>query len=390
MSKLKESTQSINNRNMTYTEREIWSQPSIWERVYGQVRSEKQSIISFIQEAVSTNNLNIVLTGAGSSAYIGLSLIGAFMRNLKTPTVAVSTTDIVTHPLYYFSVDVPVLLISFARSGNSPESVAATRIADQICRKVYHLIITCDASGDLAGYITDSPKYVFILPAEANDKSLAMTSSYSGMLLTGLLISKIYEIDTIENQVKILAQYGQKLLDQSEVFKRIAEMNFERCVFLGSGPLFGTATESHLKLQELTDGEIICKNDSFLGFRHGPKAVINPKTLVFLLFSNQDSVKPYETDLIISLSKGKSPLYTVGFIESGTIKARLDKVFVLSPAGSQLEEEFLAVCFILPAQMIGFYKSVQLGMNPDNPSSSGAISRVVEGVKIYPYKYQKS
>jgi len=390
MSKFKESTQYIDIKNMTYTEREIWSQPSIWERVYEQVRSEKQSIITFVKKAVSTNNLNIVLTGAGSSAFIGLSLIGAYKRNLKTPTIAVSTTDIVTHPLQYFSADVPVLLISFARSGNSPESVATTRIVDQICKKVYHLIITCDASGDLAGYVTDSPKYVFTLPAEANDKSLAMTSSYSGMLLTGLLISKIYEIDTIENQVKILAQYGQELLDQSEVFKQIAEMNFERSVFLGSGPLFGTATESHLKLQELTDGEIICKNDSFLGFRHGPKAVINSKTLVFLLFSNQDSVKLYETDLIISLSKGKPPLYTVGFIESGTIKAQLDKVFVLSPTGSQLEEEFLAICFILPAQMIGFYKSVQLGMNPDNPSLSGAISRVVEGVKIYPYKCQIS
>jgi len=163
---------------MTFTEREIWSQPSIWERVYQQVRSEKQSIITFIKEAVSTNNLNIVLTGAGSSAFIGLSLIGAYKRNLKTPTVAVSTTDIVTHPLQYFSADVPVLLISFARSGNSPESVATTRIVDQICRKVYHLIITCDASGDLADYVTDSPKYVFTLPAEANDKSLAMTSSY--------------------------------------------------------------------------------------------------------------------------------------------------------------------------------------------------------------------
>lgn len=375
---------------MTNTEKEIWSQPFVWGKVYEQVRSEKQSIISFIKEAISTNNLNIVFTGAGSSAFIGLSLIGAYIKNFKTPTFAMSTTDIVTHPLHYFSADVPVLLISFARSGNSPESVATTRIADRICKKVYHLIITCNASGDLARYVTDSPKYVFVLPAEADDKSLAMTISYSGMLLTGLLISKIYEIDTVEKQVKILVQYGQKLLDQSKMFKRIAELNFERSVFLGSGPLFGTATESHLKLQELTDGEIICKNDSFLGFRHGPKAVINPKTLVFLLFSNQEDVKPYETDLIISLNKGKKPLYKVGLMESGTIKSQLDEVFVLSPEGTQLEEEFLAVCFILPAQMIGFYKSVQLGLNPDNPSLSGAINRVVEGVKIYPYKYQYS
>lgn len=368
-----------------HTEREIWGQPDLWQKVYEKALKEKDSLLAFLKKATSNGDLNIVLTGAGSSAFIGLSLIGTFKRNLKKQTTAVATTDLVTHPLDFLDPETPVLLISFARSGNSPESVAAVRIADQVCSTVYHLIITCDPEGDLAKYNTKFPQYNFILPAEANDKSLAMTGSYSGMLFAGLLIARISEIERLETQVQTLQKYARKLLDNAQYFRQIAEMKFERAVFLGSGPLFGTATESHLKVQELTDGNVICKNDSFLGFRHGPKVVIDKKTLVFLLFSNQEYVKSYELDLYNELKAGESPLLIAGLIETGSISANPDKVFVLSETGVRLDEDFLPVCSILPAQMIGFFKSLHLGLNPDSPSASGAISRVVKGVVIYPY-----
>ncbi|MGE5384203.1 MAG: SIS domain-containing protein [Omnitrophica WOR_2 bacterium] len=369
----------------TNTEKEIWGQPNLWLKIYDQVLAEKQSLVSFLEIALSEQNLNVILTGAGSSAFIGLSLVGSFNRNLKKPAMAISTTDLVTHPSDYFGPHIPVLLISFARSGNSPESVAVVKLADQVCTKVYHLIITCDVLGALAKYNTKSARYNFILPAEANDKSLAMTGSYSGMLLTGLLIARIKEVEKLRVQIDLLQQYANKLLGEAAQFKHIAELDFDRAVFLGSGPLSGTATESHLKVQELTDGKVICKCDSFLGFRHGPKVVINNKTLIFLLFSNQPYVLQYEKDLLAALGTGQEPLYVAGLIETSSAKLNPDKLFVLSENGNKLEEEFLPVCSILPAQMIGFYKSLYLGMDPDMPSASGAISRVVKGVVIYPY-----
>jgi len=372
-----------------HTEREIWGQPDLWQKVYDQTISEKQKLSAFLEQVTSNKDLNIVLTGAGSSAFIGLSLIGTYKRHLKRHTTAIATTDLVTHPLDYLPSEIPVLLISFARSGNSPESVAAVRQADRVCSKVYHLIITCDASGDLANYKTDSPSYVFVLPAEANDKSLAMTGSYSGMLLAGLLIARIKELESLEKQVLTVRHYATQMLNQSEKLKQIAGINFDRAVFLGSGSLFGTATESHLKLQELTDGKVICKKDTFLGFRHGPKVVIDQKTLVFLLFSNQTHVLPYEKDLLLELSSGTKPLYMAGLIESGSLYGRLDELFVLSDSDIQLDEDFLPVCFILPAQMLGFYKSLQLGLDPDMPSKSGTISRIVKGVVIYPFNNHK-
>lgn len=368
-----------------FTEKEIWGQPDLWQKVYDKILQNKQSIASFFEVATKHKNLNIILTGAGSSAFIGLSLIGTFNRNYRNITTSVSTTDLVTHPIDYLSLDIPVLLVSFARSGNSPESTAAVTLADQICSKVYHLIITCDTDGALANYKTKSLKYTFILPAEANDKSLAMTGSYSGMLLAGLLMARITEIEKLKAQVSVIRKYAAKILNQSSAIKRIAEMQFERAVFLGSGPMYGTATESHLKVQELTGGKVICKKDSFLGFRHGPKVVIDPTTLVFLLFSNQSYVLNYEADLLNELKSGQEPLHMAGIIESETLNVQPDELFVLSKAGVQIDEDFLPVCFILPAQMIGFYKSLQLGLNPDNPSTSGVISRVVKGVTIYPY-----
>lgn len=372
-----------------HTQREIWGQPGLWQKIYEQTAKEKGSLELFLKDITQNDDLHIVLTGAGSSAYIGLSLIGAFTRNFKKHTSAIATTDLVTHPYDFLNPDIPVLLISFARSGNSPESVAAVRIADQTCSTIYHLIITCDPQGKLANYDTKSPKYTFILPAEANDKSLAMTGSYSGMLLAGLLIARINDIEGLRPQVQTLRNYAGKLLEQAPAFRHIAEMTFERVVFLGSGPLFGTATESHLKVQELTDGKVIGKNDTFLGFRHGPKAVIDHKTLVFLLFSNRKYVLEYEMDLLNELRSQDSSLYISGLVETTTLKSDPDQLFVLSDKGSHLDEEFLPVCYILPAQMIGYFKSLHLGLNPDNPSTNGAISRVVKGVVIYPFTNTK-
>jgi len=369
-------------------EKEIKNQPVLWGKIYDQILFDQQQILKFLNDLSTHADLNVILTGAGSSAYVGLSVVDSFKKNFNWHTTAVSTTDIVTHPCSFLTQDIPVLLISFARSGNSPESVAAVKIAEQICSKIYHLIITCDLDGDLAKYETSCPKYVLALPEESNDKGLAMTGSYSGMLLAGLLVSCIHKLEDLAGQVKRLIQYGEILISQWDMFQKIAEMDFERVVFLGSGPMFGTATESQLKIQELTDGAIICKHDSFLGFRHGPKAVINQKTLIFSLFSNQAYANYYEKDLIDSLDDGQKPIYTIGLAENKINHINLDKLVVLSNEDQKLNEEFLPVCFILPAQMIGFFKSIQLGLNPDMPSKSGAINRVVKGVIIYPYTKQ--
>ena len=276
-------------------------------------------------------------------------------------------------------------MISFARSGNSPESVAAIKLADEICGTCFHLIITCNEGGELANYNTASPKFVVTLPKESNDVSLAMTSSYSGMLLTCILLAKIKQLDTLETIVSTLVHYTQGFIFRyAEEFREIAKMNFQRAVFLGAASFYGTATEAGLKVQELTNGEVISKNDSFLGFRHGPKAVVNESTLLMYFLSSSDTYAfKYELDLINSMKKGTAALLEIGISEAGVQGLNLAYMFQFSEKGKKLDDDFLPLCYILPAQLLGFYKSLNLGLRPDSPSVNNDISRVVEGVQIY-------
>lgn len=371
------------SKGAIFTAREIAEQPSVWEKTFEKLMIEKESLLDFWENALKRSS-KIILTGAGTSAYIGYSLEGTFQRSTGVTTISIPTTHLVTHPEDYLSPELPILLISFARSGNSPESVAAVKLADKHCNECFHLVITCDKDGQLANYQSRNKKLTFVLPPESNDKSLAMTSSYTSMLLTGLLIARLNRENNIKSQVDLLIHHGKKVLnDFSETIKEIARLDFKRAVFLGSGPLFGTSTESHLKLQELTDGQIICKNDSFLAFRHGPKAVIDEKTIVLCLFSNKYSVQRYEMDFVRSLQKGKKAMQLIGVSDSPLAGLKLDKEICFSDSRTQIEEDFLSVCSVLPAQMLGLFKSLELGLKPDNPSVSGAISRVVEGVIIY-------
>jgi tagatose-6-phosphate ketose/aldose isomerase len=365
-----------------HTAREISQQPALWRKIYAQVAHEQPALNAFFDLTNSAGR--IILTGAGTSAFIGLSLRGAFQRSRKIITEAISTTDLVSHPKDYFEPDVPTLLISFARSGNSPESVAAVSMADSICKTCYHLIITCNHEGLLAKHQTKSHKYILTLPDESNDQSLAMTSSYSGMLLAGKLIADLDKLKQLEAGVNTIATYAEKVISYYAAdIKQLATLNFTRAVFLGAGPLFGTATESHLKVQEFTDGKVICKNDSYLGLRHGPKAVVDSSTLVVYIFSNNAYSMKYEKDLLQAMKKGNRPLAQVGISESAIADVKLDYNFAFSENGSHVEEELLAICSVVPSQILGFYKSLQLGLKPDAPSTSGAISRVVEGVQIY-------
>lgn len=375
---------ALQEQGAFHTAREIVQQPYIWEKIMNGLTADTTALLAFLEEAYQTAD-NIILTGAGTSAFIGLSLTGSFFRHTGLITRAIPTTDLVAHPHDYFHADKIPLIISFARSGNSPESCAALELADNISRHCYHLVITCNHNGQLAGWQSKHPQHTILLPPECNDKSLAMTSSYSGMLLTGALITRLHNIPAMRQQVLALRAYGEQLLSRyTALLRSVAAKKFTRAVFLGDGAFFGTATEAHLKLQELSGGKVICKSDSFLGFRHGPKAIIDENTLVVYIFSNASYVLNYEKDLVVSMKQGNKALMEIGILPAGGEVPELDAILLTGDQQQVLEEDLLCVCSILPLQLLAFYTCLSLGLQPDNPSVNGAITRVVEGVAIYP------
>ena len=375
---------NTNNTTESHTSKEIVLQPSSWKKVWEKIKDEREALSSFLQPLKEKDELNIVLTGAGSSAFVGEAVSAAWLDNFACPVQAIPTTDLVTHFTKRIAADKPLLLISFARSGNSPESTAAVQRADAYCDEVYHLAITCNPDGKLAQMASRENNYAFLLPEEAEDQSLAMTNSFTSMALAATLIPNLLSQtnDAIKPAVEKLSEYGKTIIhDFLETLQRVAQEKFDRVIFLGSGPLLGIARESHLKVQELTNGKVIGKFDSFLGFRHGPKAIIDDNTLVVYLLSNDEQVNRYEKDLMDQIAQHDYDLTTLAISEGECISSDVDYCINMNSEG--LGADLWTILCTLPGQIIGFYKSLLLGYNPDNPSPDGTISRVVEGVTIY-------
>ena len=371
--------------NTMFTFNEIHQQPAMWRKELKALLENREAIRAFMHKYL-TPETDIVLTGAGTSAFIGDAL-QPVMRGMWHNVRSVATTDIITHAQYLLNPDKPLLLVSFARSGNSPESVGAVNLANKLCKNVAHVYITCNKNGKLALQAEGKDNILLLLlPEETDDKSLAMTSSFSTMLLTCLMLGHIDTLDkdqemiekTAKNAETVMAEYEEKL-------KEIASRPFERGVFLGSGALKGIAEECHLKLQELTDGAVVCKFDSFLGFRHGPKAVVNSKSIVVYLMTEQEDVQRYERDLVKQVDANNTPVAQIIVIagkapELPGVKADL---VVKMPYGPGENDFYGIVAYVLVGQLLGYYASLAHGLNPDAPSVSGNIHRVVEGVTIY-------
>lgn len=367
-----------------YTYSEIMQQPLMWQREFDRIKADRKQIETFVSRYID-GGYEVIFTGAGTSAYIGDVLEVAVADTIFRGARSVATTDLITHPTAYFSPEKKVLLISFARSGNSPESMGAVTLADSICGdNIAHIFITCNEKGRLAQIAGRENCLLLLLPPETDDKSLAMTSSFSTMLLTALLLANIRDLEAQEAPIHSLVKHASGVLEKYDsAICGIAARDFSRAIFLGSGELKGIAEESHLKLQELTDGGVVCSFDSFLGFRHGPKAVVNGQSLLVYLLSGDPAVARYEADLIRQINSNNHVVAMVAVSPGpvGIPGVDFDLNVVLGDASAQ--GIYRCIPYVFAAQLLGYYKSLARGLDPDAPSVSGNISRVVEGVTIY-------
>lgn len=358
-----------------WTAREIQQQPHLWRQVELQHQQKQARLQQFLQPLLAKTDLRIILTGAGTSAYIGAALAAFLQQQLPFATQkveAVSTTDLVSHPSLYLDARLPTLLVSYGRSGNSPESVAAVELADQLVPTVQHLMITCNAEGKLASYAKRHPECsaVYQLPEQSHDQSFAMTSSFSSMYLATLLTFAA-NTTSFEQACSLADQVLQHKLPE---IKAQAEQPCQRMVFLGSGPLKAVAQEAALKYLELTAGQVMSSFESPLGFRHGPKSLINSETQILLLQSSDPYSSLYDQDLLAELQRDNLALDSAVLSEA-----------LLGGNGS-LADVWLTLPFIVWCQALAFYKALQLNVSPDNPCPGGQVNRVVQGVTLYQFK----
>jgi tagatose-6-phosphate ketose/aldose isomerase len=356
--------------------REIEQQPATWIRVADAVRRARPEI----EPLIGLPGRRIVLTGAGTSAFVGEVVARDLARHLGRPVEAIATTEIVADPAAVVVDDRPILLVSFARSGNSPESVAAADLLQRLAPGLRHLVITCDPAGRLARRWSDADNAVVVaLPDEVNDRGFAMTSSFTGMALAALLAFGL-DLD-----VEALARAGSAVLGgAADHAPAIAGAKPARLVFLGSGPLRGLAREAALKCLELTRGEVVGIADSPLGFRHGPKSVLDERTIAVVFLSTDPHARRYDVDIARELvrSLGEERVVVVGGDDATEVGgARIWPV----PAPVRVPVAGYALLAVLAAQTTALACSLALGVTPDNPFPAGEVNRVVQGVVIHDF-----
>ncbi len=373
---------TLQARGALWTAREIAQQPGMLLKTHALLVAHQSELEAFLRPLIDRPELRMILTGAGSSSFIGECLAPHLANRLRCGVEAVATTDIVSAPHIYLQRHKPTLLVSFARSGNSPESVAAAELVDRFVDEAHHLIISCNADGALTKYARAAPhSCLFLLPEETHDRSFAMTSSFSCMAYAAL--SVFSGIEGMRPRVDTIARAMDYVLStETARMKAVSEQRYERAVSLGSHVFKGLAREAALKLLELTDGQMVVAYDSPMGFRHGPKTIVNDRTLVTIFLSNDPYTRRYDLDLLDELRCNATAARVIAI--SAQAGAELDPVEnIVIPGLEKAEDIDLLLPYIVAPQLLAFHEALRCGLSPDNPNRSGTVNRVVQGVRIH-------
>jgi tagatose-6-phosphate ketose/aldose isomerase len=375
-------------RGLEHTPAEIAQQPETWLSTFELSRRKREQIAEFLAlagiGASPRPRPTVFLIGAGTSDYIGQSLTYLLRRCWNCEVIAVPSTDLLTHMDDWMIPERKYLWISFSRSGDSPEGVAVLESARRNHPDIHHLVISCNAKGRMIRENADEPRVLGICLDDAvNDRGLAMTGSFTNMVIFGQCLAHVNDLGRYEEILLRLVQAGKDFLPRAaDGASALAKEAYTKACFVGSGPLRAVAKESALKLLELTAGKTLTMSESVLGLRHGPMAALDQGTLFVCFLSGNRRVQPYERDLLEEI--GKKRLVRSRIVVGGSEIGRDSFAeHYLASAASGIADDYRPAVDIIFGQLLGLFCSLRWNLRPDCPSPNGAISRVVQGVNIH-------
>jgi tagatose-6-phosphate ketose/aldose isomerase len=347
-----------------YTYEEISRQPILWPTTLSNVRSASERL----QLPAKLKNARVLLTGAGTSAYAASAVASAWPR-----AIAVPTTDLlIDAERYLLDVDA---VVSLARSGDSPESAAVVERVRAVRPKILQLAIVCNKDSALSRSSVDG---LIPLDPRTNDKSLVMTSSFSNLVLGGMILA---QPDAVASTVNDLSKHAATLFPEiDKACKRAVASIHDRIVVLSSSPLLGWAREGGLKSLEMTAGRFPLVAETYLGLRHGPMSFVKSNTFVLCLLSSDPIRRQYEADLLREL-RAKKIGHLVGIADRADAQDLFEEV--IPAVAPHIDDALRTPYEILGPQLLGYHLSLGIGLNPDSPSPDGVINRVVQGVIIH-------
>jgi tagatose-6-phosphate ketose/aldose isomerase len=367
-------------RGLLHTPAEISQQPETWQKTYKIFEGSKALLAEFLRP-VREEQWTIYLVGAGTSDYIGRSLSNLLRQRWGCEVYAVASTDLLTNRDDLMLSGRRYLWISFSRSGDSPEGVAVLEQALGACPNVRHLVVSCNEDGRMVEVARQSQDALAIVLDDAvNDRSLAMTSSFTNMLVFGQALAHLWEPDHFEETLAHMTVAANHMLQAgSHLAHELAGKCHRQACFVGAGGLGATARESALKLLELTSGRVLTMSETTLGLRHGPMSALNLETIFTSYVSTGERRRRYDLDLLREI-RAKEVVRTI--VAVGAESSASDHTLHCD-AFDRIDDAYRPAVDILFGQMLGLFSSIELGLKPDSPSPKGVISRVVQKFNIY-------
>jgi tagatose-6-phosphate ketose/aldose isomerase len=380
-------------RGLVFTPREIAQQPKTWEKTLEIFKRERQRICDFLDSVGVREELVqrpvVMLIGAGTSDYIGQALELLIRQKWGCEVWTVASTDLLPNLSEYVVPGRKYLWISFSRSGDSPEGVAVLEQALQLYPEVAHLVVTCNGQARMTEVCGSSKRAcVVVLDDAVNDRSLAMTSSFTNMVVMGQCLANAWSIEEYAGVLEQMVRAGDHILMRAaDEAERIAARNFTRVCFIGGGALASVAKESSLKVLEMTAGQVQAMSETVLGLRHGPMAALDTQTLLVCFVSGDARRVKYAVDLLREIEE-KGIVRERVAVGTASAMAEIapfcDSYVAVDDAGEEpIGDSYRAVVDVIFGQMLGLYCSVAHELKPDSPSPDGVINRVVQKFRIY-------
>jgi tagatose-6-phosphate ketose/aldose isomerase len=364
-----------------HTFREICQQPSTWLQTSELMVSQSANLRSTM-----AGIRNLTLTGSGSSEYAGECLRMTLQTELGIDVQTMGGGVLLAHGARALTPGRPGLMVSLARSGDSPESAGTLSLMLKTQPEIRHLILTCNKAGKLATAFRGDPRVsVITLREETNDRGLVMTSSFTNLVLGARFLGLLENPEQYRMICQALSRIASELIqERCGDLADLAKAPFKRVLFLGSGARFGAAREAALKMLEMTAGRVTTMSETYLGLRHGPMSYVHEDTLVVCFLSSDLTLRAYETDLLRELDQKELGLLKVIVGESvpGDV-VQNDDVVLNCPGASQVGDENFAVVDVLVSQLLAFFHCLEIGLRPDSPSEDGVINRVVQAFSLH-------
>lgn len=348
----------VENERGHHTYQEITSEGKVWKATLQGFEGQSKTVINLLKRPFG----EVIFTGCGSTYYLSLAAAAAWQALTGTRARAVPASELWLFPDTVLSKQ-ETLLVAVSRSGETSETLRAM----QVFRKQKGPDVLCVSVYPDAELLRNAP--YSLVAQEAGEKSVAQTRSFTSMYLLTLAAAYLASgDDQALADLQFLPDRFQPLVDRYESLSRqLAEdSRLNQFIFLGSGWHFGLACEVMLKMKEMS----LSTSEAFhfLEFRHGPKSMVAPGTLIVGLLSDA----AYEQEIKVLEEMHALGATVLAFVEKDQ-GVPADYVVELQSGLPDLSRAVLQLPFL---QLLAYYRAMHKGLNPDRPANLEAVVRL--------------